>query len=604
MMENISLDEGIRELIYTRTGYLFLGKKNGVSNIIPKNLRGNINLISLLTAMPVIKYSLREKVFKVLKSLGLEEKIGRDILKKLTEDKERLTPEEKTFLYQIELIDEEDFNVETLKKTIMVFPGVDQVNDFESKFNTEKVELFGLKIKDEDGEKSLQNRKIFKNFFFKSWISEILTISQKNVIEELFERDVVEKNKYIISYLIKKYKLIDRVKENMEKNADEKKGPWEDIRNRKLEEILRISSEENEAFNISLGDVLYILDKIKLYENTKEFEMFSFAIKTIYSILLYDFHKEEKDLNWDSKYIELIGGSLLNPYHKDIMKYSIAKEKRHNFDINYQYLKKIVEGVDEKFKDLGLSLLRMIKNTHSTESREKYRQTDEKYYKYNPAPNLKEANFDVFQFFINIELKKEVFEHSKKDFNSKIYIGNIEVLELVISSLVKLKKSGNNYGIVFKGYVENLKKIEILNNIKYIRLEKNEYIHDLSKEIDELSDPEMEEFFKLLIVQKNELQKKIDFKEIVKRYDGIKRGNNSKKDKILPKLKEISDIAVELEIDIDIQEQLNTYKNKYKEDYKTTPTGENRKNLSGKVIEDCKGILKAKIDEIRAVSNG
>lgn len=41
------LEQGIRELIYIKTGFLFLGGEEGISHIVPKSLRGLINFIAI-----------------------------------------------------------------------------------------------------------------------------------------------------------------------------------------------------------------------------------------------------------------------------------------------------------------------------------------------------------------------------------------------------------------------------------------------------------------------------------------------------------------------------------------------------------------------------
>lgn len=159
------------------------------------------------------------------------------------------------------------------------------------------------------------NQEIFKEYFLNTWMSNNLDINDSKILTNVFKSsDVSVINKTILSILNDKYKSLLQ-EENSELN--------------------KIMDEKNTSYNISLGDVLFVVNYLKNKLYNFEDKMFLFAIKTFYSIKLYEYYdirtedkiiKDKKLLNKSvdatikkndlldefSAYEILVGGSFIN----------------------------------------------------------------------------------------------------------------------------------------------------------------------------------------------------------------------------------------------------------------------------------------------------
>lgn len=125
------------------------------------------------------------------------------------------------------------------------------------------------KIKDNQNIKEsilLFNREQFKQYFAETWCNEYLEAKHYNFIRHLREQDPAQFNKLTVDFLASMYELKDC--------------------------NTCVYSRNNRSYNISLGDVDYILDKVEIQYNKPSVLIFVFAIKTLYSIYLYEFFDE------------------------------------------------------------------------------------------------------------------------------------------------------------------------------------------------------------------------------------------------------------------------------------------------------------------------
>lgn len=102
----------------------------------------------------------------------------------------------------------------------------------------------------------------FKEYFTTTWCQEYLTSQQCTFIKKLYEQQPAQINKYTIEFLKSEYN-------NKEFNID-----------------LEVINPKNRSYNISLGDVMYLIDRIETQNYRRDTLYFMFAIKTTYSILL------------------------------------------------------------------------------------------------------------------------------------------------------------------------------------------------------------------------------------------------------------------------------------------------------------------------------
>lgn len=202
----------------------------------------------------------------------------------------------------------------------------------------------------------LFNREQFKQYFVETWCNEYLTAKHYNFIRHLREQDPAQFNKFTIDFLTSTYKL----------NCN----PY-------------VYSNNNRSYNISLGDVDYILDKVEIQYNEPTVLIFIFAIKTLYSIYLYEFfdemcskefidiqqttfvqkfklnHDKTKDLNSYQKanklaiysnYERILGGNLIL-ISRDILtnqKLYIGQIDASCLNYIYQYLTGKINTIDDQ----------------------------------------------------------------------------------------------------------------------------------------------------------------------------------------------------------------------------------------------------------------
>lgn len=152
---------------------------------------------------------------------------------------------------------------------------------------------------------SNENKLQFQHYFFGSWLDD-MNVQYKKVAHQLInETEPTLLNKKTLE-LMKTIGKLD--------------GEFFD-QNPMLGDIL---NPNNKAFNISVGDTLYVLNHLEAMETSAELRKLIFFIKSLYSIRLYEYYdryseKQEKDtskpyrgqsLEGVSDYEKLMGGSL------------------------------------------------------------------------------------------------------------------------------------------------------------------------------------------------------------------------------------------------------------------------------------------------------
>lgn len=125
----------------------------------------------------------------------------------------------------------------------------------------------------------------FKNYFMNDWVKNNLNTEDKAILQELLEKDVQEKNKYTVMKLREKFlKLLNTNGIENSKDGDKRYKAIKEMA--EFEE--NISDFLNNPLNISIGDVLVGLWAIERIDNSESGKKLVFAIKTVYSIMLYE----------------------------------------------------------------------------------------------------------------------------------------------------------------------------------------------------------------------------------------------------------------------------------------------------------------------------
>lgn len=289
-----------------------------------------------------------------------------------------------------------------------------------------------------------ENRKKFKEYFFNSWCKDNLNDFQWKVIIELSNRNIPEKNKYIINELEAVYKI--RINENsIYKNTPISK------------EYEYITSPDNNPRNISLGDVLFVLKRVDYYTHKENDKKFIFAIKTLYSILLYELYfQDDNSLNTFEEYSEyqiLVGGFFYNP-----LQYRLIKNIKRPVQIIDRCVLAIKEIDNESKKILSKFII-----SYKTLSKD-YRMNSEVFYSTINGKHL-EGTFDILGFFFN---------EAKGNNDEKLYIGNIEYLEKMLEYSYFV--SSTNIIDLIKNFFMELENIELNEGFEIKRLDENRSI--------------------------------------------------------------------------------------------------------------------------------
>ena len=116
-----------------------------------------------------------------------------------------------------------------------------------------------------------KNREKFRHYFVESWCLDKLSSKQYSFIKEVENCDAANINKFIIDYLYREYESI--------------------FRDEKCKIDRAIVNLHNRSYNVSIADVYYILDHL-IGIDEPSIKRLVFAVKTIYSIRLYDTYYE------------------------------------------------------------------------------------------------------------------------------------------------------------------------------------------------------------------------------------------------------------------------------------------------------------------------
>ena len=138
-------------------------------------------------------------------------------------------------------------------------------------------------------DKKESNLNIFRQYFIESWCLDRLTSKQHNFIKEMNECDSIRINKFIVDYI------------NSEFNKDKQRISFDDS----------VVNSSNKSYNVSIADVNYVLDKL-YSSNRASSKWLVFAIKTVYSMRLYDKFYDLLDENTISNNAELLYSNLIN----------------------------------------------------------------------------------------------------------------------------------------------------------------------------------------------------------------------------------------------------------------------------------------------------
>lgn len=342
------------------------------------------------------------------------------------------------------------------------------------------------------------NKTIFKKYFYETWCENNLS-SEKNVLftQITSVQDAVNTNATVLLVMRKLLKNLNLYNDLIA--ADDYKY---------------IFSENNYKWNISLGDVMAVLNYYEGHTASLDDLKLVFAIKTHYSMKLYEYYDEltasnpvmslvdvnatgdnknageqinktkqitRKDkLFGHSNYAKLVGGSYI---HSDIVKLlpgrGSALTSRSQRMIDYSLLSEKIKNVNEKLKDLPDKRSNLTENEMKTLKRDipfiefflllsvrkpdrksattstKYREDSDVWYSANLSGAQKNIWFDVTSCLYNCLDIESTYKRISVDFYNSLE---------KFDKLVKNPEDKSLYSKITKKCIEERKKKEPMHS--------------------------------------------------------------------------------------------------------------------------------------------
>lgn len=374
------------------------------------------------------------------------------------------------------------------------------------------------------------NKQQFRDYFYGEWIEKHLNAEGRYIATKLVENVEAGGFNKLVVRLLSDYKpLTDiRVQEFQELLSEEETEEMFDKRNRRYYdsrstnaqyEYTRILDAGNVEYNVSMGDVMALLNEWKKFMVSEEDKALLFFVESLYSIKLYHYYDEvtEKeaadestnaaidntikrldDLEGVSNYEKLVGGAFFNPNLLRLL----PAENRTNLLRSYRVVDirplRIIIGrclagedvVDLEFQMVeffALTLSRRLEGKAKGSIAPFYRLVSEVYYRTDLQKSQK-AVFDLGSFFVSItnieyaycRIHPDLFRLATERDSSllnKMKQLTIEKYELgaeydntrflswcAIRNAVILQELGNSFSYVRTGRTQSSDQVELLRD--------------------------------------------------------------------------------------------------------------------------------------------
>lgn len=305
------------------------------------------------------------------------------------------------------------------------------------------------------------NKLLFRKYLFENWTFDNLTIEMQNAVKELLRvQDASQINATVLSVL----RMI--FKDSLENVYDT--------------EISYILEPLNKKYNIALGDVLDIMDKLEDSETDIVKLRFLFLLRSYYSIMLYRTHEmltqassghdvvainKMSEMNL-SEYEALVAGYFINTRISFIVPtgYS-AKVTRSHRMIIFSDILALIEDVLANKENVNVDKLRLLEflllsisrryDTKDSNIQNEYRKEDPVFYAESLQLLQKNAFFDVGALMFNLSRMEECYNRFRR--GNEIY----ELAEQTEGSLLNsfrirsLRKEKKTDNVDLKDYRDN-----------------------------------------------------------------------------------------------------------------------------------------------------
>lgn len=435
-----SVEEGIRQIIYKKTGLHFFEKDEKENPIVPNNIRELVNMIHFLWGLEDIKNTAKENLKELIR-----------IVNKEIKDEEI---KEYAFLLDIKASLEYEEYGNFIEQEVSKIKKQEEYENLCKELKTK--EMYDQLLKTRNGQfeqKKKEKRKIqickFKDFILNIWSKSRLSQEKIILLNRFTNLNSDQKNKFIILELEKMFKITEKLETEIKRMETD--SSYLEVINKvkdnreKLSNYQIVSSVLNKSFNISIGEMLFVLSIVENMDFSKEVQEMLFAIKMLYYIEMEVMSINEEDENLD----KIIGGEYWSFYQASLFdrdkNIDILSLQKFEFDKLLKQVKKENDyNCTKKFLENTIRRRKVAKNKNLEET---------PFYKCIKIENEGEYEFSIMSGLFN-----------SKSLKNESRLTNIELNEYIITKyLIQTKNDDKNYS-EFKHWNHVLNKIM---NIRY-----------------------------------------------------------------------------------------------------------------------------------------
>ena len=328
------------------------------------------------------------------------------------------------------------------------------------------------------------NRLIFKQYFVENWCASRLTVEDNKLIKDVLKAQVSQRNKLIVQY-------INKIQLDKDEKEDLNEVQLNENNEIKYNDIKNILDINNISYNVSLGDVLQVIDTRELISYNYHFINLKFALQTLYSIILSELYDQqlsdiEHNILSSDDYITQIGGGFINTNQYIILPREQNNMKSRSFrEINIEeiiYLSEKIYNSNMTYTLEEFNIFEFFLLTTNIYKMQEFRKKDNRIKQYRIANRKDKIYFDVMSILYNFE-------------ELCYYYKNYEVMERAgdlsafkndnLSFLIKTVKSHNYNSLIYRmikansnsKQINNIENIsEIINNTPSFATSKNNII--------------------------------------------------------------------------------------------------------------------------------
>ena len=223
------------------------------------------------------------------------------------------------------------------------------------------------------------NKSIFKDYFFNEWLG-IIEPAHRPFAKGLLEEDNLSKiNRFVIrnlyDFFLSKIETFDTLKANTEKTLENSSRPTSLLNEREL--LVAILTPTNSYWNVSVGDVVFVLNTVRKLYDSPEVLAILFFIESFYSIKLYETYDRLTDMTSNDglvtdkedpttapelktsvrgempEYFRLTGGGFMSPTGDYFISYPAKGARSREYTmINGQFLMDEIRSVEKEYRSI------------------------------------------------------------------------------------------------------------------------------------------------------------------------------------------------------------------------------------------------------------